>query len=219
MKASPPFYLLFSLSLWSIVIAQDLKTWCGKPYEQEARRLAKLDVVSSEQEGPSLTRSLSVRPQILPYTFETLGILLVDYVGVGSSAPSSSFTFRVRVENEEILNTTVHFDSESTVSVPINLADFPMRNEPYALLCSLNTLSEIDGARPVDETTATLFKVPAVNPGGSTVKVNASSRGLLVESSEADNHMIPLIPFGYYASWDGWLENNWELISDLKRSG
>lgn len=105
--------------------------------------------------------------------------------------------------------------------------EFEPRKEPYEVICT---------AKPVlypGRFTATteLYYLPENPSGGSTVKMDMATGGLLVQrKNENDAASIeggldgkeswePLIPFGFYTSFDDYLAKNFSIMDEAKARG
>jgi hypothetical protein len=94
--------------------------------------------------------------------------------------------------------------------------DFPLallpRGEPYDVTCIAKRVLHCD----VFQATTLLFYLPANPYGGSTVKIDMATGGLLVKRGR---RWEPIFPFGFYNSFDDYLATNLSIIDAAKARG
>lgn len=86
------------------------------------------------------------------------------------------------------------------------------RSEPYDVICIARRILHCE----VFEATTQLFYLPANPYGGSTVKIDMATGGLLVKRGR---RWEPIFPFGFYYSFDNYLATNLSIIDTAKARG
>lgn len=102
--------------------------------------------------------------------------------------------------------------SGQLLPIPLSLLLKP-RLEPYNISC---TATLINGQ---SYHTSTLLHYLPPNPtGGSVVKMDAKTRGLLVKANHA-SVFTPIVPFGFYTSFSNYLATNLSVLDEIKANG
>ncbi|KAB5576030.1 hypothetical protein GE09DRAFT_1265510 [Coniochaeta sp. 2T2.1] len=115
------------------------------------------------------------------------------------SPTSSKFTFTITAGSTTLVNGTVPLNSTGTLH-PFPLSLLSPTLDPIPLL-----LTGTVGSATWTATT-TLFYLPA-KPSGSVTRIDNLHGGLSFSNARSHNIFEPLFPYGFYASFDGFLAN------------
>lgn len=119
----------------------------------------------------------------------------------GDSAPTSPTL---------LLNTTITAPVQS-LELAFDLASLEASGQPYGLACSVRSAA----GQTFAAESALRFLPP--NPhGGSTVKLDRRTGGLLVQQ---ENSWQPLLPTGFYTVFSGYLEADHAVMDDMVAQG
>ena len=175
-----------------------------------------------------------VRPRMSLYTVgETEGSFIVDArishtigepfvnktsVPGSTQAPFTQLFVDISVAgtgNDLVSSAKIPVDSSSN-ELMFSLTSIPARLEPYTITM---TGASSDGKQVYSAQTQ-LHMLPARGDGGSVVKVDSLHGGLMVQellSSSSD--FTPFFPYGYYSSWDSFLDSSIGNINAYQSHG
>ncbi|KAJ3085508.1 hypothetical protein HK102_014106 [Quaeritorhiza haematococci] len=231
----------------SVELVRNWQRWCGKHYEPGAPpdMAPDPDPVPLDPQPPI---RLLVRPRVQPYTTEVAGSLLVEVQISGDAAMSveggqqpqleslqeqtaESWWFEaVNDETGKVVVGSTPIPMTGLVEISLVFEEdsstvFPTRMEPFKLRCRIT--KHKNASAPEAETTALLYRLPPNPWGGSVVKLDSWHGSLLVEkpgaaakgSRPSSPNGVPVLPFGYYNGWGGWMSEDLTLIDKIKDEG
>ena len=196
-------------------------TWCGKNYKVGSPVVDPGgEYPTPEISGPNF--SFRCAPAIKPWIHheDWMGTMLVDAENTNMEIAGAQ---RIRAAFHDRERFLVSF---SVGGIPIGGGivrlglnqhiDFPLtllpRSEPYDVTCVASRILHSD----VFEATTQLLYLPANPYGGTVVKTDIATGGLLVKRGRI---WEPIFPFGFYYSYDNYLATNLSIIDAAKARG
>jgi hypothetical protein len=207
--------------LGTAAVIQSQTTWCGKNYKAGSPVVDPGgEYPTPETSGPYF--SFRCAPAIKPWIHreDWTGTMLVDVENTnmeiaGARPIQAAFDDKERF----LVSFSVGGILVGSGMVRLGLSqhiDFPLtllpRSEPYDVTCVARRILHCD----VFEATAQLFYLPANPYGGTVVKTDVATGGLLVKRRRG---WEPIFPFGFYYSFDNYLATNLSIIDAAKARG
>ncbi|KAI9746680.1 MAG: hypothetical protein M1818_000394 [Claussenomyces sp. TS43310] len=211
------FLALASLCMIHGVVAQvsgvhtEWPRWCGKVYESKYPSFNPGGFLSA----PTSSSSLMLYPQIEPLhsiyvSSEKIGSFIVHaslsyYRGSAYTEPKTLLPEILHVKVSIPESNHVLVSNFVTVNSTRNVFDFDLsplvpQMEGYNVTLSLTS---VEGNKEYTAMTQ-LFYLPD-KTSGSVTKINNLYGGMLFKNAKTNNEFIPLLPFGFYADYSGWL--------------
>ncbi|KAF9458112.1 hypothetical protein BDZ94DRAFT_1313563 [Collybia nuda] len=220
--------LVFAASYFVASVTAD--TWCGKNY------MPNLPVVPPGGEFPIASTgnmallALRCAPTIRPYlpedsstTDSSVSILVDAHLTFRQIANASPIS---RSGDNEKLNVTVFVDGKRLTSgeimlgstkntLPFSLSALSPRTSPYTISCS----TTFDGK--TFTATGSLSYLPTPPPTiGSVTKMDLRTGALLARPADGKGGAYaPVLPIGFYTSFDSYLATDLSISATLKRQG
>ncbi|GAB1739642.1 hypothetical protein NU219Hw_g4588t1 [Hortaea werneckii] len=211
----------------------EIPRWCGKPYEAGSPNFDPGGwlLPPAASADPMLHVQLTTRHSIY-VSSEITGELIVDaglsYIhgapynnrtpaGYYETSPFDTLQFDVRLEetNEPLVTAGV------AINTTANLFQFDLRTlEPRLTPYNLVLYGAPVTSYPNQSYTATteLYYLPE-KQRGSTVKIDNLDGGMLVVNTASNRTFEPFLPFGFYASCDGYLNYSLANVTTYKDLG
>lgn len=215
-------YGLFHLlsSLLSVVESQE--TWCGKGYRKDAPVIEPGGRYPIPKASDTPLLRFSCSPASKPYIHgrDGWGTMLVDLAVVYRNVAQAEaipraypddtrFSVFVEAEGRRLGGGILALGSDQRIRFPLTLAP---RRTPHQVVCSATALIY----HRTFHATTQLHVLP-VNPyGGRTVKTDMQTGVLQVQKSGL---WEPIIPYGFYNSFDGYLATNFSVMDDAVARG
>ncbi|KAG8962501.1 hypothetical protein FRC03_004186 [Tulasnella sp. 419] len=234
---TPSYFKGQSTEVKPVVASADIDLWCGKPYKHGS------PTVSVGGQFPVPTRSsqpllhFKCWPGIQPFVEgeDSVGSVILDAnIGHEIGTPIESFRPNDRLlvdikisgsDDDESLRglkllsgTTLPVNSSGTTPTFELGISLKPRAEPYRLECTaLNprTLQKFS-------TSSSLQYLPPNPYGGSVVKTDLRTGGLLVKPLDKDIKTAqyePFFPYGFYTGFGGYIEHDLSKLDHIKAKG
>ena len=203
--------------------------WCGKAYRPENASFNPGGWLEAPALSPEPLLDLRVRPRMSFYVSgEGQGSFIVDtaisntlgqpypntppqpYSTNASSRPTLVLTiFEVSSNLSLVANTRVPLNTTGN-ELKFTLSGLTAQVQPYDIKLAATSP---DNNQTYEASTQLSF-LPSPSPGGSTVKIDSLTSGILVPSSGDTLTWAPFFPYSYYVQYDGYL-NSTSLLSNL----
>ncbi|CZT21025.1 uncharacterized protein RCC_06886 [Ramularia collo-cygni] len=211
----------------------DIPRWCGKPYELGSPAFDP----GGRLQPPAMTKEPLLDIRITPrYNIydsnEVSGQFVVDvstsYVrgevmveswkdDLARSQPTS-WSFEIVTEDASLPLASGNLFLNTTAKLlRFSLNRLEPRLEPYIIQLNLQVSKEY-GSNQTYAASTEFYYLPAKN-SGSTVKIDNLYGGMLVANNATQYAFRPLLPFGFYASCDGYLKDSPSNVSAYKDLG
>lgn len=199
------------LVFWAVQVAYGQATWCGKNYRKDSPIIPP----GGEYTVPEISEAPLFRfkctPAVQPYIHkdDSLGTMLIDtevvYAVMKGAEP-------IPAPFDEKTKFLVTFASNGRplggrfVGLGVNQRiDFPLSVKPQVQAHNITCTAKPVLHHGVFEATTTLRFLPPNPFGGSMVKTDMATGGLLVQK---EGYWEPIVPFGFYVSFDNYLAKN-----------
>lgn len=236
---------IFTLfTLFHVTFGQE--KWCGKNYKEGTPVIEPGGryPVPSSSDGPLLL--FRCEAAVKPYleNDDTNGGVLIDLEITHTNAKGTTpITSDIANKQEpkfliQVSTGDLPLLTAGVVGLGKNqLLEFPLfalqaRKEKYELTCKAQFISdegeESDGTGMKEakeavmdvtnsySTSAQLSYLPPSPYGGSTVKIDTVTKALLVKG---ENEWKPILPYGFYASFDGYLAKDLSVLDEMAAMG
>ncbi|KIY48491.1 hypothetical protein FISHEDRAFT_65755 [Fistulina hepatica ATCC 64428] len=208
---------IYALVLVGSSLAQ---SWCGKNYMEGSPVFP----VPQSSEEPLLAFKCS--QAVLPYIAGDSGAQIIVDTSVvysfinGASPislsqdPSENVSISISAGGIELAAAAVSLNTAKNL-VSFNLSQLNARAEPYNLSCDASYASQSFHAN------STLTYLPTLPDDiGSVAKLDLRTGVMLVQPADGSGgEFTPIIPFGFYTSFDGFLATNLSIPAEIKARG
>ncbi|KAJ7151385.1 hypothetical protein C8R43DRAFT_1004992 [Mycena crocata] len=210
-----------ALGLISPALSQ---TWCNKHYLQGQPEVPPGGHFPIPEQSTTPLLVLRCAPIITPYLEvedNEAGILVETFVTFARyngaealSAPLSEvLEVSISVNGSILAAGVVPFNGTAELHFPLaNLSSQP-RKQPFIIDCTASTASQLSPEAQIFSATTTLSYLPRPLAGSVTKRDSRTGALLVKPLSEA------LFPFGFYTSFDNYLDTDLRLLDDLKAQG
>lgn len=198
-RLSRSFYLLL-LTTPFLVLAQ---TWCGKDYLEGSPIVPPGGQFQFPESSDVPLLNFQCSPSVKPYLKGDSAAIIVDTRITTSKFPGATvlpntkdrdLQVSVSIEGRRFVLGNVGLNTTGT-EFPISLDFLAPRKEPYTISCS----AKLSGTT-FETTNQLLYLEPPVK--GSVTKQDLRTGSLLVKNG---NSWEPILPVGFYTSFDGYL--------------
>ncbi|KAF7720291.1 Glycoside hydrolase superfamily protein [Penicillium ucsense] len=222
----PLFFILAVATAFNNPPGVDI--WCGKAYRATNASFEPGGWLEQPARSAVPLLDLRIRPRMNLYTADDdRGALVIDAAishlrgqplsgePFDTSEPQSrKLRLEVSVDGTAVrLEHVVTVDSTS-VELDFPLCDLEPRFQPWNV-----SLKAIQGNQVLIARTQ-VYRLPDRTDGGSVTKIDSLHGGLMVRnSSSSPASWVPLLPYSFYVSWDGWLEKSLDNVQNFKDQG
>ncbi|KAF7366728.1 hypothetical protein MSAN_00930900 [Mycena sanguinolenta] len=222
------------LSLFITLVAAShsyAQTWCNKNYLPEQPIVPPGGQFSIPELSPAPLLVFRCAPILTPYLekedhiaglFIEASITHTRYNGAepinlaGEPTAGETLDVAISIGGTILSQSAVRLNSTSELHFPLaNLSQ--SRKQPFTIDCTASYASHLSPEPQIFSTTASLFYLPRPS-SGSVTKRDSRTGALLVRPAGSSSYET-VFPFGFYTSFDGYLDSNLHILDELKAQG
>lgn len=201
---------------------------CGKPYLPNQLPLDPGGRFVHAQISASPRLSLRCGPTFKPYlASERTGSILIDtqltYLTFSHSkvidlCDSTSLWVKITTTaNKKLAEGHVPINT-TAFELPFSLDSLQSRPQPYDIVCSASYSCKNNSEMQTFTAINSISRLP--DPArGSITKVDARTGVLWTRPAEANTAFEPIIPFGFYTTFGGYVADNVTILNEIKHLG